>query len=51
MTFLAEYVGTECPDTGGRLKATQIVADDWDGAERLAFFDNRATVIVGRKTG
>lgn len=51
MTFLAQYTDTECPDAGGRLKATQIVADDWDGAERLAFFDNRATVILGRKTG
>jgi hypothetical protein len=51
MTFLAQYIDTERTDTGARLKATQIIADDWDGAERLAFFDNRASVIVGRKTG
>lgn len=43
-TYLAEY------HEGGQLKATSFEATDIHDAETQAFFDDRAPVVVGRKT-
>lgn len=46
MIYLAQYF-----DKDARLRADEIIADCWKAAERKAFFDDRAPVVVGVKTG